>query len=145
MSLFRPSARHVSIGVTILRVATAAVFINHGWQKVFGFGFAGVTGAFTQMGAPLPGITGPLVAVLECFGAIALLLGFLTRPIALALAVDMLGAIVIVQLKNGFSHYELEFMLLAAGLTLALTGAGAASIDGVLADRRGGTAGAPRT
>jgi putative oxidoreductase len=136
MSLFRPSPRQVSIGLTVLRVATAAVFINHGWQKVFVFGFAGVTGAFTHMGVPLPGITGPLIGVLECFGGIALLLGFLTRPLAFAFACDMLGAIVMVQLKNGFSHYELEFMLLASSVALALAGAGSVAVDSLLADRQ---------
>jgi putative oxidoreductase len=135
MSFFRPSTREVDAGLVLLRLATAAVFISHGHQKLFGFGFAGVTGAFTHMGVPLPGITGPLIALLEFFGGIALILGLLTRLVAFGFACDMLGAILLVQLKSGFSHFELEFMLLGAALTLLFTGAGRFSIDGALADR----------
>lgn len=136
MSIFRPSARESNIGLAILRLATAAVFIDHGYQKLFGFGFAGVTDAFTHMGVPLPGIIGPLIALLEFFGAIALAVGFLTRPIALAFACDMLGAILLVKLKSGFSHFELEFLLLGASLALVFTGAGRLSVDAALADRQ---------
>jgi putative oxidoreductase len=137
MSLFRsPSPRQISLGLAALRIAVAAVFINHGRQKLFVYGFAGVTGAFTQMGIPFPGFTGPLIGVLEFFGAIALLIGFLTRPIALAFVIDMLGAILLVQMKRGFSNYELEFLLLGSSLALALTGAGRFSVDALIADRK---------
>ena len=137
MSLFRsPSPRQVSIGLTLLRVAAAAVFINHGRQKLFVYGFTGVAGAFTQMGIPFPGVMGPLIGLLEFFGGIALVLGFLTRPLAVAFVCDMLGAILLVQLKKGFSGYELEFLLLASGLALVLAGGGRFSVDGLLAGRQ---------
>ena len=137
MSLFRsPSPRQQSLGLAALRIAAAAVFINHGWQKLFVYGFAGVTGAFAHMGVPLPGFTGPVIGVLEFFGSIALIIGLLTRPIALLFAFDMLGAILLVQLKNGFSHYELEFLLLASSLALFLLGAGSFSVDSLLAARK---------
>lgn len=136
MSFFRPSTREADVGLLLLRLATAAVFISHGYQKLFGFGFSGVTGAFTHMGVPLPGITGPLIALLEFFGGIALILGLLTRLVAFGFVCDMLGAILLVQLKSGFSHFELEFMLLGASLTLLFAGAGRFSIDAALADRQ---------
>jgi putative oxidoreductase len=136
MFLFRsPSSRQLSIGLAVLRVAVAAVFINHGRQKLFVYGFAGVTGAFTQMGVPFPGVMGPLIGVLEFFGGIALVVGFLTRLLGVAFAFDMLGAILLVQLKKGFSGYELEFLLLAASVALFLTGAGRFSVDAFLAGR----------
>jgi uncharacterized membrane protein YphA (DoxX/SURF4 family) len=47
----------------------------------------------------------------------------------------MLVAILLVQLKRGFSGYELEFLLLASSLALFLTGAGAFSVDALLARR----------
>jgi putative oxidoreductase len=136
MFLFRsPSSRQLSIGLAVLRVAVAAVFINHGRQKLFVYGFAGVTGAFTQMGVPFPGLMGPLIGLLEFFGGIALVLGFLTRLLGVAFAFDMLGAILLVQLKKGFSGYEFEFLLLGASVALFLTGAGRFSVDALLADR----------
>ena len=137
MSIFRtPSPRQISIGLAVLRVAVAAVFINHGRQKLFVYGFAGVTGAFTQMGIPFPGVMGPLIGLLEFFGGIALALGFLTRLISVAFVFDMLGAILLVQLKRGFSAFELEFLLLGSSMALFLTGAGRFSVDAFLAARQ---------
>ena len=138
MILFRsPSPRQLSLGLAALRLAVAAVFINHGRQKLFVYGFAGVTGAFTQMGVPVPGLMGPFIGLLEFFGGIALVVGFLTRLLGAAFALDMLGAILLVQLKKGFSGYELEFLLLGASVALFLTGAGRFSVDAFLADRGG--------
>ena len=131
-----PSHRQLNIGLAVLRVAVAAVFINHGRQKLFVYGFAGVTGAFTQMGVPFPGIMGPLIGLLEFFGGIALLLGLLTRLFAVGFVCDMLGAILLVQLKRGFSAFELEFLLLGSSLALALLGAGRFSVDSLLAARQ---------
>jgi putative oxidoreductase len=139
MIFFRsPSPRQLSLGLAALRIAVAAVFINHGRQKLFVYGFAGVTGAFTQMGVPFPGIMGPLIGLLEFFGGIALLIGLLTRPLALAFAIDMLFAILLVQLKKGFSGYELEFLLLGSSVALLFTGAGRFSVDAILARRQDG-------
>ena len=141
MMLSTPNARRLDAGLAILRLALGIVFIVHGGQKLFVFGFGGVTGAFGQMGVPLPAITGPLVAILEFFGGIARILGLLTRLAALGLAIDMAVAILLVRMKGGFfflspKGFEFEFMLLAAALALALAGAGAFSIDHASAARR---------
>jgi putative oxidoreductase len=136
MSFFRSSPRQLSLGLAALRVAVATIFIRHGAQKLFVFGFAGVTDAFTHMGVPLPGLTGPFIGLLEFFGGIALLMGLLTRLLAVGFVCDMLGAIFLVLLKKGFSGFELEFLLLGSSLALALTGAGRFSIDALLADRQ---------
>jgi putative oxidoreductase len=136
MSLFRSSPRQLSLGLAVLRVAVATIFIRHGAQKLFVSGFAGVAGAFTHMGIPFPGLMGPLIGLLEFFGGLALVAGLLTRLVALGLVFDMLGAIVLVRLAAGFSKYELEFLLLGSSLALVLTGAGRFSVDALLADRR---------
>jgi len=129
------SPRQLSFGLAALRLAVATIFIRHGAQKLFVYGFAGVTGAFTQMGIPFPGVTGPFIALLEFFGGIALLIGFLTRVIAVAFVFDMLVAILLVQLKRGFSGYELEFLLLVSSVAFFLAGAGRFSVDALLAGR----------
>jgi putative oxidoreductase len=137
MSLFRSSSpRQLNIGLAALRVTVGTVFIAHGSMKLFTFGFAGVSGMFGHMGVPFPGVTGPLNALLEFFGGIALVIGFLTRLTALGLALDMIGAILLVKLKGGFSGYELERLLLGSSVALALTGAGQFSLDAMLAGRR---------
>jgi putative oxidoreductase len=79
---------------------------------------------------------GPFVALLEFFGGIALILGLLTRLVALGFAIDMLVSILLVQLKNGFSHYELEFLLCVASLALVFMGGGEFSVDALLGRRK---------
>jgi putative oxidoreductase len=137
MFLFRaPSNRQLSLGLLLLRIAVGTIFMLHGKQKLFGFGFAGVTDAFSHMGVPLPGIMGPFVALLEFFGGIALILGLVTRLFALGFAIDMLVAILLVQFKNGFSHYELEFLLCVSSAGLLFMGGGEFAIDALLGRRK---------
>ncbi len=140
MSLFsHPTPRQTAIGLLALRLVTGVVFIAHGAQKVFSFGLAGVAEGFGQMGVPLPALTAPLVAYLELIGGAALVLGAATRLFALALAVDMLGAILFVHLAAGFflpQGYEFALLLCGAMVALVLMGAGAWSVDGAIAARR---------
>lgn len=138
MKLLRTTSAQTDLGLTILRVIAGIIFAAHGGQKLFVYGFDGVAGAFTQMGAPLPGITGPLVALLEFFGGIALVVGLLTRLAGLGLSGVMIGALVLVHLPAGFflpNGYEFVLMLLGAASTLAITGAGRYSVDALLAQR----------
>ena len=141
------SPRQLDLGLTMLRTVTGAIFAAHGAQKLFVFGFDGVTGAFGGMGVPLPGIVGPATAMLEFFGGLAMVVGLLTRPVAVALSVAMLGALVVVHLPNGFflpNGYEFVLALFGAAATLGITGAGAWSIDGLIARRLASHGGANR-
>ena len=134
-------SRRVDTGLLILRIAIGIVFLVHGGQKLFVFGFAGVSGAFGQMGIPMPGITGPLAAIVEFLAGGALVIGLLTRLAAFGLAIDMLGAILMVHIKGGFfmpTGYEFAMTLFAANVAIAIAGAGYYSIDRVIAERRAG-------
>ena len=140
MSLIRPATeRQLDLGLTILRVVAGIIFAAHGGQKLFVYGFSGVSGAFAQMGIPLPGIAGPAVALVEFFGGLALIVGLLTRLAGFGLAVSMLGAIFFAHLAAGFflpNGYEFVLTLFAATAALALTGAGRYSVDRLIARNR---------
>ena len=118
-----------------LRLAVGVVFLVHGAQKLFVFGPAGTAAFFEKIHVPAAGFTALVVIAVELLGGLALLLGAFTRVAALLLAVDMLGAILLVHLAAGFflpNGYEFTLTLLAASLSLVFMGAGPASIDAAL-------------
>jgi putative oxidoreductase len=88
-----------------LRVPVGIIFAAHGGQKLFGwFGGYGLDGTGQWM-ASIGLNPGYLMALLagsaEFFGGLALLLGLLVRPAAIALAVTMVVAILSVHIGNG--------------------------------------------
>ncbi len=121
-----------SWGITLARVAVGTVFLVHGAQKLFVYHFSGVAQSFGQMGIPLPGLSAVVVTLVEFFGGLALILGLGTRVAAALIAIEMIGAIVLVHGKNGFflpTGFEYAFTLLLVNAGLVLTGAGALALD----------------
>lgn len=138
MTTSATTEKKIDTALLVLRLIAGAIFIMHGHQKVFIFGFAGVTTAFTQMGVPMAKLVAPFIAALELVGGFALLFGAFTRVFAALLACDMLGAISIVHIHGGFfAPKGVEFVLGNFGMlvTLALVGAGAYSVDAMLSRR----------
>ncbi len=128
-----------------LRVPVGIIFIAHGAQKLFGwFGGYGLEGTGQWMASIglSPGLVMALLAGgTEFFGGLALLLGLLVRPAASALAFAMAVAIFAVHIGNGLfmsnNGYEFALALLAAAVSLAITGSGRASVDAALIHRAG--------
>jgi len=126
-------------GITVLRVTVGIVFLVHGGQKLFVFGFAGVAALLGQVGFPVPMLAAVVLTAVEFLGGVALVLGLFTRWAAIPLAITMLVAIVTVHLKAGFflpDGYEFALTLLAANVALAMLGSGEASLGRRL-ERRG--------
>ena len=127
------NTNQATLGMTLLRVITGFIFVAHGWQKYAEYTLAGTQASFAKMGIPLANIAAPAIATLELVGGLALIIGFLTKPIAALLTLDMFGALVLVHGSAGIfvanNGYELVLILAAAALTLALVGPGRISVD----------------
>src|SRR5438876_9837649 len=126
-------------GLTVLRVVVGAVFLMHGCQKLFVWGFHGVAGFLGPLGVPAPAVAAVLLTLVEFVGGALLVLGLFTRWAAWLLAIDMVVAILLVHLKKGFFNpqgFEYPLTLLAANIAIALAGPGAGAVDGVIKTRK---------
>lgn len=121
-----------TVGLLPLRLMVGLVFVMHGGQKLFVFGYSGTTGAMANMGIPLPAVSAAVVMAVEFLGGIALITGYFGRWAAFLLACDMLVATLAVRISGGFfapKGAEYEMVLFAAALTLALIGPGRGPLD----------------
>jgi putative oxidoreductase len=141
----------VGVGLLVLRLVLAVVFIAHGGNKLFGlFGGAGVgpgglsttSAYFAFIGLNPSFLLAVINAALELVGGALLVVGFLTRWVSIALAASMLVAIWKVHFQWGFflnwmnapnrgQGMEYAIVLIAALVCLALAGGGDASVDGI--------------
>jgi putative oxidoreductase len=125
----------------ILRITLGILFLAHAGLKVFVFTPAGAAQFFGSLG--LPPALAYLTIAAETAGGIALLLGFFTRWVSLALIPVLLGAIAFVHGPAGFffnnpnGGWEYLAFWIAALVTQALLG------DGALAVRAGSAKTAP--
>jgi putative oxidoreductase len=130
----------------VVRLGLGVVFFAHGAQKVLGWfggrGLQGTINGFKGMG--IPPAAAVMAAFIEFLGGLAMLGGFLVRPAALGLIVVMLVAIMKVHAQHGFfinfagtpgkGHgFEFNFVLIAMALSILIGGAGALSIDRLIA------------
>ena len=124
------------LGLLLLRWGVGLIFISTGYAKLFGAP-ARWLAWFPQHG--FPSYFAYIAGSLELFGGILLLLGLLTRPIALLLAVQMAIAVAKVSLpKAGIRNvdgYGLPLMLGLACFALATVGAGLISMDAATFER----------
>jgi putative oxidoreductase len=143
--LFNTDSRDTS--ALVARVFLGVVILPHGLQKLLGmfggYGFSATVEFFSGMG--IPSVIGVLIVLGESFGALFLILGFLSRISAAAIGIIMLGSIVMVHAQNGFfmnwfgtqAGEGYEYHLLALGLSAALiiSGGGRLSLDHLIAKR----------
>jgi putative oxidoreductase len=117
-----------------LRLALAAIFFYHGVQKTFGwFGGDGWTGTMelwtSSEGYNLPYVLVAFLLIAELAVCLGLLFGFLTRLAALAVVIIMGVVLIFVHGGTTFEAVEFPLVLLAAGLSLVITGGGYFSLD----------------
>ena len=123
------------VGTAFLRVILGLTFFIHGLAKFQG-GISGTAAYFESLG--ILGFLAYAVAFIELIGGIMLILGFGTRIVSVLLAVIMLGAIFKAKLSLGFlgdgqmAGYELELVLLAISIFLAIANSSRFSLDNKL-------------
>jgi putative oxidoreductase len=120
----------------VCRILLMLLFVIFGWEKLTGF--PGTVGYFTQTGVPMPALAAVIAVVMEFFVGVAIILGLLTRPLAVILAIYTLGTALIGHhywTMSGMARVENEInffknVSIIGGLFLLyLTGAGRYSID----------------
>jgi putative oxidoreductase len=122
------SARPAGWALTAIRGASAAVFVAFGAAKFIDH--ASETSSFESYGLPSPGLFADVIGVLELAGGVLLLAGVATRLIALLLAGDMIGAIVVSGVLRGETvSVTLAPALLVAMAAVAVLGPGRLSLD----------------
>ena len=138
-----------SIASTIIRIVLGLILFPHGAQKMLGwfggYGFNGTMGFLTGT-AGLPWIMAFLVIAIEFFGAIALIVGFATRIVAVGIISLFTGIIATSHLQNGFfmnwygnlkgEGYEFHLLIIGMAIALLVSGAGKWSVDYVLQKKK---------
>lgn len=92
--------RNADLAALILRVSMGGLFLAHAWLKIAVFTPAGTAGYFASIG--LPGFLAYLTIAAELLGGLALIAGFFTRWVSLALVPVMVGAAVFGHGSAGF-------------------------------------------
>ncbi|MEX2052842.1 MAG: DoxX family protein, partial [Candidatus Paceibacterota bacterium] len=112
------------LGIFLLRLAVAAVFLVHGLPK-----FGKLRGIAAGTGMPVLVVL--LLALVESLSALGLITGVLIQWSALGLMVVMLGAISFKVFKwkvpfkaDQMTGWEFDFMLLVSSIVILLTSGG---------------------
>ena len=121
-------------GKLLLRLALGLMILLHGIAKLMS-GPAGVLSSVEKVG--LPQAFGYLVYVGEVVAPLLIIVGFLTRPAALVIAINMIFAVYLVHMgqlfqltKQGGWALELQGMYFFTALAIAFLGAGRYSVGG---------------
>jgi putative oxidoreductase len=141
-------AENVRDGLLLVcRILLMLLFVIFGWEKLTGF--SGTIGYFSHTGVPLPALSAVIAGVME------FVLGLLTRPLAVILAIYTLGTALIghhywsmsgmARVENEINFFK-NISIIGGLFLLYLTGAGRYSIDARLglADSETAFAASPR-
>ena len=132
-----PKGSFADVALSLLRVVSGALFMQHGAQKLFGmFGggcLDGTAGFFTKVGLEPAYPLAILVGCAEFVGGALLAIGLFTRFVSAAITIQLLVIVFYLKMSKGFFSYnggyehELLWALVAFGIFLH--GAGKFSVD----------------
>ena len=122
------TGKYTGQALSLLRIITALLFIEHGTSKIFSF-------PLTQMSDPQMWSIYWIAGVLELVGGLLLLIGLFTRPVALLLAGEMaIGYFMIHAPQSPFpvvNHGDAAILFCFVFLLFAATGPGPWSVEGM--------------
>jgi len=123
--------------ILLARILLMILFIMSGWGKLTNF--EGTVAYLGSLGTPAPMVAAGVAVVMEFFAAIAIVLGFYTRPLAFLFALFVLGTSIIghhfwtmvdAERAANMIHYFKNISIIGGLLLLGVTGPGKYSIDG---------------
>ena len=131
----------------VARIAIGAVILPHGLQKLLGmfggYGFTASVGFFESIG--IPAVVAFLIIMAESVGALALIVGFMSRFCAFSLGIVMMGAMFMAHWQNGFfmnwfgnqegEGYEYHLLAIGLCLTVLIGGGGKFSLDSKIGNK----------
>lgn len=127
--MFEQLTQYNNIGLFVLRLAVAIVFIYHAWPKI----------KKAKAMAPMMGLPAGAVLALglvELASSIGLIAGFYIQLSALLLAIVMVGAIKMKKIKwrvpfaaMDKTGWEFDLILLAASIAILLGGGGTIGVQ----------------
>ncbi|AKU92288.1 DoxX family protein [Vulgatibacter incomptus] len=123
-----------SIGWAVLRIAVGAMFVTHGYAKIFGVTPDGTPqmGQFllqvSALGLPFPEALAWIAALSELVGGSLVVIGLFTRPAALFALGTMVGALHHHR-ADAFPQMEKALLFLVVFLVLLIGGSGPFSFD----------------
>lgn len=124
-----------------MRLALGLGLMFHGGIKLFAEGgHANIAYLVTQLGVPFPELTGWVVGIVEFGGGAGILLGALFPVATVVNALNVAGLLAMGALAGGIPEplpggdplpeFREAFLILAASLSLYMSGAGRYAIDG---------------
>ena len=117
------------LGLLVLRVFTGlSLAYAHGWSKVP----PGEEFVKTVTSLGFPAEMAYLTMLTEFFGGLALAMGLLTRPVALAMVINFAVAGFMSHAADPYVRKELPFLFLAVATMFLCVGAGRFSVDRLL-------------
>jgi len=131
-----PWTNRAAKAILLIRILVGWVFLSEGIQK-FLFPDALGVGRFVKIGIPWPQVMAPFVGVVEIVCGSLLLIGLMTRLVAIPLLIDICVALystkIVALAKNGFwgtlHEARTDVSMLLGLIFLLIVGGGALALD----------------
>lgn len=132
--IFETLSPYAAYLALLLRVWVGTNFVAHGYPKL---GKAKAQTLQWTKSLGVPTVATYLAIILEFFGGLSLIIGFLVPIVGFFIVLEMAGAIVLKKTKMkaaymGQNSYEIDVTYLMLAIALIVLGAGVFSVDALL-------------